>query len=325
MSQPKRRVVETLVLAATAIFLIGHGGPVGTCFLSSGESRAYNVVGTCGPAGVVTASRPTNDICAVTLTGDDVGLPSSGNLANNLKDGFDLYGSINSDWDLECTAYPPSAPDAGATAPGALMVGCTRRPSAGNPTTSTDRVDWCRGELLPVTPTCDIHACPAVNCSGNEHTAFPASGCCPACVPNGPDDPLPVAPRDVCHRETCPQSCPAGEEFFTPGDTCCSTCQKPPQECLDGRAQWQGEVAARWSSARACAVDADCTTTAFGSPCGSTCIDVIATDQVSTLNMWAEIRGNELCASCNTQAAACPAGQLTRPVCSNGSCVMMGP
>ena len=56
MTPPTRRVVETLVLAATAVLLIAHGGSVPTCVARRGETRTYNVVGTCGPAGVVTVT-----------------------------------------------------------------------------------------------------------------------------------------------------------------------------------------------------------------------------------------------------------------------------
>lgn len=336
MNQSARRIVETLVLAATAVLMLGHGigGSPPTCITRKGETRAYNVVGTCGPTGVVTVSWSPSTFCSVTLTGDDVGLPTSGNLSTDLNAGFDLYGTINSDWDLECNASPHFPADAGVpaaeagvpTAPGALGLGCVRRPSAGNPTVTPDRVPWCQGALLPVTPTCDIHACPAATCSTQEHTAFPASGCCPVCVPNGPDDAVPTAPPPVCHIETCPQSCPAGQELFTPTDpdACCGTCQTPSQECLDGRSQWLTEVQARWSSsALACAVDADCTITAVGSRCQTTCPEAIAIDQISDLSAWAGARGNELCASCNSQPAACPQIQPSRPACTNSTCVLV--
>jgi hypothetical protein len=324
MNQPKRRIVETLVLAATTVCLIGHGGPVPTCYVRNGESRVYNVVGTCGPAGVVTVTWSASNFCSVALTGDNVGLPSSGNLGDNLAGGFDLYGSIDSDWDLVCSAVPPVASDASAPAAGTLTLGCYRRPSAGNPSPSTSPVAWCHGELLPVTPTCDLRACPVVNCSSQEHTAFAASGCCPVCVVNGPNDPVPVPPPPVCHRDSCPQSCPAGQELFTPLDACCGTCQVPLQSCLDGRAQWRSEVATRLSSARVCTLDADCAIASIGSRCDSTCVDALAIDQIPTLSMWSSARGDELCASCNTQApTACPPGQPVRPVCSNGTCAVM--
>jgi hypothetical protein len=325
MKQPTRRMIETLVLAATTVCLIGHGGPLPTCYVRDGETRSYNVVGTCGPAGVVTVTWSSSNFCSVALTGDNVGLPSSGNLGDNLADGFDLCGAVNSDWDLVCGAYPPAATDGGASAAGTLTVGCFRRPSAGNPSPSATSVPWCQGELLPVTPTCNLHACPAVTCSSAEHTAFSASGCCPVCVANGQSDPVPATPPPVCHINTCPQSCPTGQEMFTPADACCGTCQAPSPACLDGRAQWLTEVTTRWSSARACTVDADCTITAVGSRCTSTCIDAIAPDQISTLSLWAGQRGNELCSSCITQGSTtCPANQSARPACNNGTCVMIG-
>jgi hypothetical protein len=321
MNQPTRRIIETLVLAATSVFLLGHGGDVPTCFAHASASRTYNVVGTCGPAGVVTV---TTTPCSVIVTGDDVGLPSSGNLGATLDEGFDLYGQINSDWDLECSAGPAFPTDAGAPREGAYTLGCSRRPAAGNPAVSTDPVDWCQADLLPVTATCDIRACVAVSCSSAEHTAFGASGCCPTCVPNGPNDIVPMPLPPVCHRETCPQSCPAGQELFSDG-SCCSTCVTPPQQCVDGRAQWLTEVEARWSSARSCAQDADCTITSIGSRCESTCNDAIAIDQISALGAWADARSAELCATCISTPASCPAGQPApaRPACSNGTCVMI--
>jgi hypothetical protein len=319
MTASARRMVETLVLASTALLLLGHGGDVPTCFAYTPTARTYNVVGTCGPAGVITVATTP---CSVTVTGDDVGLPASGNLGANLDRGFDLYGSINSDWDLECSAAAPFQTDAGAP-DGALVLGCRRRPSPSNPVLSTDSVDWCQAHLVPVTASCDIHACAPVTCSTTEHTAFAASGCCPICVANGPNDVIPVPPPPVCHRETCPQSCPAGEEFMATG-ACCDTCKAPSQACLDGRAQWRTEVQARWSSARACAVDADCTISAVGSQCETACPDAIATDQIAALASWAATRGAELCATCDTTAPACPAVPPSRPACSNGTCVTIG-
>lgn len=320
MSQPARRIVETLVLAATTVLLIGHGGDVPTCFTHAVESRTFNIVGTCGPAGVVTV---TTSPCSITLTGDDVGLPTSGNLGGTLNDGFQLYGSVNNDWKLECDAGP--AWDAGAYPAGAFVLDCRRRLAYYDPGISTDPVEWCRAELWPVTPTCDIHACAPATCSSAEHTAFSASGCCPACVANGPNDILPVPPPPLCHRDTCPQSCPAGQEVFTPANACCGTCQTPSQVCLDGRAQWVTELEARWSSARVCAQDADCTITAVSSRCGeTTCNDAIAVDQLSTLVTWAAARGEELCPDCTTEAATCSTNQPARPVCSKGTCVLTG-
>lgn len=319
MNASARRIVETLALASTALLLLGHGGDVPTCFAYTPTARTYNVVGTCGPAGVITVATTP---CSVTVTGDDVGLPLSGNLGANLDRGFDLYGSINSDWDLACGAGPVWQADGGAPA-GSLDLLCRRRMSPSNPGVSTDEVDWCQAHLVPVTPTCDIHACAAVTCASTEHTAFAPSGCCPICVANGPNDIIPVPPPPVCHRETCPQSCPAGEEFMATG-ACCDTCKAPAQTCLDGRTQWLTEVQDRWSSARACAVDADCTISTVGSQCESTCPDAIATDQIAGLASWAAMRGTELCASCDTTPPACAAVPPSRPACTNGTCVTIG-
>jgi hypothetical protein len=325
VSTPSRRIVETLVLAATAVFLLGHGfnggGGAPTCSTRAAESRSYNVVGTCGPAGVVTVST---DPCVVVVTGDDVGLPTSGRVAADLDYGFHLSRSIDSDWNVECDAVPGYRTDGGAAPDGALGLLCRRYPSATNPAPLATDVDWCVADVRPVTPTCDIHACAAVTCASGEHTAFGASSCCPTCVPDGPDDPLPIPPPPICHRETCPQSCPAGQEPSVPQrDICCGTCQTPPQECLDGRAQWLTELTTAWAAARACAADADCTITAVGSQCQTACPDAIAVDQIGTLSTWAGTRGAELCAACTTQAPACPALPPARPGCSNGTCVLI--
>ena len=81
VNQSTRRIVETLVLAGTSVLLLGHGigGSPPACLTRKGETRSYNVVGTCGPTGVVTVSWSPSTFCSVTLTGDDVGLPTSGN------------------------------------------------------------------------------------------------------------------------------------------------------------------------------------------------------------------------------------------------------
>jgi hypothetical protein len=191
MKPSSRRIGETLLLAATSLALLGHGGNVPTCFVHAPASRTYNVVGTCGPAGVVTVMT---DPCSVTLTGDNVGLPTSGNLGATLDVGFQLYGTLNSYWNLECHAYPAPPGDAGAPPAGAFAILCRRRPAPANPNPNADDVDWCRADLLPVTPTCDVHACAPVTCASAEHTAFAASGCCPTCVANGPNDPIPTPP-----------------------------------------------------------------------------------------------------------------------------------
>jgi hypothetical protein len=318
MSPPARRIVETLILAGTSLALLGHGGNVPTCFAHSPASRTFNVVGTCGAPGVITV---TTDPCSITLTGDDVGLPTSGNLGGTLDDGFQLYGEINSDWNLECDAGPVRG-DAGAAVAGAYAILCRRRPGPTNPMPLADGVDWCRGELWPVTPTCDIHACAPVTCTSGQHTEFAASGCCPACVANGPNDPIPVPPPPSCHPETCP-SCPTGQEIAVDG-SCCGTCQAPSQACLDGRTQWQAEVEARLSSARACAADADCAIAAVTSRCETTCNSAIASDQIGVIATWAAGRGDELCASCVTVAPPCSTNSSIRTVCTNGSCVTIG-
>jgi hypothetical protein len=315
MTPSVRRILETLVLAGTSLALLGHGGDVPTCFAHQPASRTFNVVGTCGPPGVITVAT---DPCGVTLTGDDVGLPPSGNLGGTLDDGFQLYGEIDSDWKLECDAGPVRG-DAGAAVAGAYSIGCRRRPGPTNPMPLADDVDWCRAELRPVTPTCDIHACAPVTCTTDEHTAFAASGCCPACVVNGPNDPIPVPPPPSCHPETCP-SCAAGQEMARDG-SCCGTCQTPPQTCLDGRAQWSSEVAARLASVQACAVDADCALENVASRCEITCPEAIAGDQIPALTAWAGARADELCASCVTDPPACSTNQSVRPACRNGACV----
>jgi hypothetical protein len=170
MKPSARRLAETLLLAATSLSLLGHGGDVPTCFAHAPASRTFNLVGTCGPPGVITV---TTDPCGVTLTGDDVGLPTSGNLGATLDVGFQLYGEINSDWKLECGAAPAFPTDAGAPAPGEYGILCRRRPGPTNPYPLADDVDWCRADLLPVTPTCDIHACAPATCSTDEQRHSP--------------------------------------------------------------------------------------------------------------------------------------------------------
>ena len=324
-----RRFFETLALAATSVCLIGHGvGRIPPCYDHSGETRSYNVVGTCGPAGVVTVSWSQSDFCALELTGDIVGLPSSGMVDDRLASGFTLSGSINSDWDQYCDISPPSVTDAGATpagtsAAGTLVATCVRHASASNTYIYTTDPPWCQATLVPVTTGCNLKACPAVTCTSQEHTAFAPSGCCPVCVANGPDDAVPTTPPVVCHPETCSLGCPPGQEMFTPAGECCGVCQVPSQACLDGRAEWRSEVTTRWLTARACAVDADCTITAIGSSCETTCIDAIAIDQIATISLWAGELGNQLCASCNTQGAGCANSPSVRPVCNGGTCTMI--
>jgi hypothetical protein len=320
MKPSARRIAETLLLAATSLAMLGHGGNVPTCFTNKPATRTYNVVGTCGPAGVVTVAT---DPCSVSLTGDDVGLPTSGNLGGSLDDGFQLYGEIDSDWSLECNAFRASATAAGAPASGAATILCRRRPGPTNPNPLANDVDWCRADLLPVTPACDLHACAPVTCAAGEHTAFGASSCCPTCVVNGPDDPIPTPPPPACHPETC-APCAAGQEMTVGTDTCCGTCQTPAPSCLDGRAQWSSEVTARLSSARACTVDADCTLIGVTSRCETACAAPIAIDQIAALATWAGARGEELCASCITAAPACATDQPSRAACTAGTCVAIG-
>lgn len=320
MTPSARRIVETVILAATSLSLLGHGGDVPTCFAHSPASRTFNVVGTCGPPGVITVST---DPCGVMLTGDNVGLPTSGNLGATLDKGFQLYGEVNSDWTLECNGAPASSPDAGAPAPGEYGILCRRRAGPTNPYPLAADVDWCRADLLPVTPTCDVRACAPVTCSTDEHSAF-ASGCCPTCVANSPNDPIPTTLPPPCHAETCPQSCPSGQELKVPINTCCGTCETPSQSCLDGRAQWSSELATRWASARSCTVDADCAIATVTSRCQTACNDAIASDQIAPINTWASARGDELCASCVTEAPGCATNRPSRPACSNGTCLLVG-
>jgi hypothetical protein len=328
MKLSARRIAETLLLAGTSLALLGHGGDVPTCFAHQPAARTFNVVGTCGAPGVITVAT---DPCGVTLTGDDVGLPTSGNLGATLDVGFQLYGEINTDWKLECDAAPAHATDAGAPAPGEYTILCRRRPGPTNPFPLADDVDWCRADLLPVTPTCDLHACAPSTCAAGEHTVFASaasagSACCPTCVANGPDDPIPTVLPPPCQREACPQSCPAGQELMSPVNTCCGSCLTPPQSCLDGRAQWSSELAAQWASLRACTADADCAIATVGSRCAGSCPDAIRNDQIAALNQWASARGDELCATCVTDAPGCTTNQPSlRAVCTNGSCALAAP
>lgn len=326
MISPKARsALEVLSLAATGLCLLGHGfnGSAPSCDSREGQAATYNVTGTCGPAGVITVKQPGQS-CQLDVTGDDVGLPNSGsNQWVDTSDGFWLSGSPTSDWYVHCSADPAGRTDAGATVPGQMILSCRAHASlSGSQPQDPVNQDWCRGDLVPVTETCDLRACPKPSCTRGQHAILSQPSCCAVCVDDTPADVVPPPMPEACHPEKCSTTCPAGEETNIDGGVCCGWCQPVPQTCLDGRALWRSEVATRWKTVRACNVDEDCTLTVAAGACGNTCLDAIAVAQIASFSAWAASRSPELCPTCFGHAAPpdCADEQIRGAVCIGGTC-----
>jgi hypothetical protein len=325
MKCPKARsLVELLLLSGTAICLLGHGfnSSAPSCDERNGQTASYNVTGTCGPAGVITVTQ-SNLACRLEITGDQVGLPASGNPWGKIGDGFSLSGSLDGDWDVTCATELAGTTDASVTLPGELLVSCRRYPAGTNPAPDSPTYqDWCRADLVPVTQTCDLHTCPTPACPRGQHTVLSQPRCCVVCVDDTPADVIPGMQPDACRPEKCPKDCPAGQEINIDGGVCCGSCQPVAQTCLDGRALWRSEVATKWKTALVCNVDVDCTLTVAGGVCGSSCLDAIAVAQISSFSAWANARSKELCSTCFGQSAAtdCSDDQIRGSICSNGTC-----
>jgi hypothetical protein len=127
----------------------------------------------------------------------------------------------------------------------------------------------------------------------------------------------------LCQLDACPKTCPDGQEMFNPDKVCCGTCQMPSQACLDARAQWQSELAARWATAKTCTRDADCVIATLNAPCMSSCLDAIAFNQLDDLTTWASTRGDELCTACTTKGTPTGCTIFDGGIgCRNGTCAM---
>src|SRR5688572_22488912 len=91
-----RRYFESLAVIGTGLALVAHGGGEGhICALSDAESIDFDVVGTCGPSGHVTVSTKDGQ-CGLDITGDDVGVPTHGDVGSIRSGGWETRGAVAS-------------------------------------------------------------------------------------------------------------------------------------------------------------------------------------------------------------------------------------
>ncbi len=305
------RPVQLLVLSATALALLGHAvdGPP-SCLWKDGESYDYNVVGTCGEPGVITVKRSSSS-CSVEVTGDEVGLPREGNLVSKLSGGFDLYGMLNEDWNLNCSVAQ--------SVDGQQQLSCYRT-EAWPPHSQTA---WCEATLYPATGDCHLDDCTVPNCDAAEHLARPAGACCPVCEADLPTTAKPTALPDLCENNGCLSSCPDGQELVQSSQTCCPSCVTQPQSCLDGRDTFRKEAAQGVLDALDCQQDLDCSIFATGSRCGGACPAVMSVSGFLALQDELQPLAEQWCSTCQGDQNPEPCPPIGGPSkCVLGKCVL---
>lgn len=303
------RKLELLALIATASSLIAHGGSIPTCGLNDAESITVNVTGDCGPPGVITISHGDGE-CSIRASGDDVGFPRSGNSGSGFDSGFTLYGEGPNGESLQCSGAPKRDED------GSYTVSCYARVSSQTPR------KLCDAELTPLTKTCDLAQCAALECPEGKVARSALGTCCPVCV----DPPKPVEPPVVdspCAKVTCPESCPDGQELAWNGGECCPECFEQSPACFEQRDQFAPSQEAELLAARACALDSDCTFTQVWTRCDRSCPIPIAISAISATQQSLQAQADQACNECLHAESSCtPAEYMPgRPACVGGACV----
>lgn len=313
MKESIRHKLELALLIATAGSLIAHGGDIPTCALNDAESITVNVVGDCGVPGVITISHGDGQ-CAVRVSGDDVGLPRTGDSNHGFDQSFTLNGEGENGERIECSVHPKT------DAKGSFTVGCYGRTGVKNSQTPRE---LCKAELTPVTKTCDLAKCAALECPEGQVARSAVGSCCPVCV----EAPKPVEPPVVvspCAKAVCPTSCPDGQELaWQSADVCCPQCTEQSPACFEQRDAFALVQLAELQAARVCVQDRDCTFTQVSTRCGTGCPEPIASAAISPSQSRLQALADLACGECVPSQASCTAAEYMpgRPACVDGACV----
>jgi hypothetical protein len=304
-----RQKLELLALVATAGSLIAHGGDIPTCGLEGAESITVNVVGDCGAPGVITISHGDGQ-CALRVSGDEVGLPRSGDSNHGLDSSFQLTGEAANGEPLSC----PVSPDYDEK--GSYLVSCYVG-------TRSDTRKVCDAEFTQVSKTCDVAKCAALECPEGQVARSALGACCPSCV----EAPKPVDPPVVdspCAKAVCATSCPNGQELaWQSADACCPLCTEQSLACFEQRDAFAPVQVAELAEARACSQDQDCTFAQIWTRCGAGCPEPIAVAAISASQTRLQALADQACEECVPSQPSCTSGEFMpgRPACVAGACV----
>jgi hypothetical protein len=277
--------------------------------LRDAESITVNVTGDCGKPGVMTFSRE-DSVCGVKVSGDETGLPRSGNTGDAIRYGFDLYADGADGSKLKCDAVPD------AEAEGSFKVGCYARATSGS-----SSVKVCEARLTPITDECDLASCRPLECEPGQEPRSAVGECCPVCVtpPKLPEPPKPV--ESPCAKVECQDSCPDGEELAWNGDECCPQCLTQSTACLEQREAFEPRSSELLDSATSCVRDEDCTLVRVWTQCDPGCLVPISTSDINRVQETLRTEAEQACAACLPAEWSCaPESYLQRAACVEGRC-----
>lgn len=304
--------LELVALMATGASLVAHGGSLPICGLNDAESITVNVTGDCGPAGVVTITLAEAS-CSVSVSGDQTGLPRSGQSSNGLRSGFSLQASEEGGVERRCTAEKQ------ADAEDTYKLSCGVRRIGGSPYWTPA----CEAELSPVSDQCDLRQCAPLACPDGQEPRSVAGACCPVCVEPPPQVEPPPLPVDPCADVVCPSACPEGQELAYTGAGCCAECITQSAACLEQRDAFEPERAATLAQARACETDLDCSFTQVWTRCSPGCPVPIAVNAIGMTHETLRLAAEEACADCLPAEPQCRSEEYMtgRAACVDGLCV----
>jgi hypothetical protein len=299
-----RRRAEALFIIVTGLALVAHGGNEQLCAVYDARSETYNAVGSCG-VGVVKLEQPAGS-CGLQLTGDDLGLPRSGNVDADVPLSEGRWRLVERTGEGERFICSPKEPEPGANR---LEVECYE-----GHYTSPRPV--CSLTLVPA-DSCDLDACSRVQCEPGFHPELGEDDCCPVCVA----DPPPPVSQDPCADVSCAE-CPNGTVAVTQPGECCRTCRAIDLEaCAVGREQYDAWKADFLEPHLACEQDDDCTYASVGDWCRYTCPLAINKYQMGAAFAGLNDEAEELCSTCPLPEISCPEfDPSTAVACVEGRC-----
>ncbi len=296
------RSVEALLLIATALLLIGHGGDVGPhCGSREPQEDVFDVVGSCGDPGQVTI-KSAGDSCVLRVQGDRVGLP--------------LDGENESGWRLEGPRQPGAEPSRCRL----ISLGELRREAN---CYDEDGNHECTTFLIDESESCDIESCEIPSCGENERLKLGPENCCPACEPCAScAADQPEEEEEVCDPEACPElSCEAHFEKKQQG--CCEVCVPMLDEnlCAEGLATYEASYVAAAQKWSGCKFDEDCRRYQASTRCGYHCELVVNQSRFGQHFAELSAEAKELCQHCVQPEFDCEYEELTL-ACVEGQCVV---
>lgn len=235
----KTHALKLLIMALTAMALIGHGGGSceDICSLRDAESVSFHVVGTCGPAGRVTLTTTAGE-CGLEISGDDVGVPRSGDVGSIRSGGW-----RTADAQLSCSTFRIDSSDDQRFHMRCVAQGEER----------------CEAFFIDTQQQCDVGACVVNTCEAGFKLDLAAGECCPRCV-------------------ECSGCVPPRPEPDAAQPEPDAAIEVMPAVCAAGRAEYQMFYAQVIAGRDRCTTDGECEVTAVHNECASHCGLVVNED-----------------------------------------------